>query len=152
MVPRVGAGLACPHAQGSRSAGDRRQHTSDGSGVAVGRFDGWVRSVGEDPDPRFTLANERTFLSWMTTSLGLLGVGLAVGSLVPTTSPALTALSACWIAMSVLVAVRALVRWFRLERAMRHNEALPLSSSIPVVAIALGGLGLASGIALLLAR
>jgi putative membrane protein len=118
----------------------------------MGRFDGWVRSVGEDPDPRFTLANERTFLSWMTTSLGLLGAGLAVGSLVPKTSAALTALATCWIGMSALVAVRALLRWFRLERAMRHNEALPLSNSIPIVAIALAALGLASGIALLVAR
>jgi putative membrane protein len=117
----------------------------------MGRFDAWVRSVGDDPDPRFTLANERTFLSWMTTALGLLGIGLAVGSLIPEASTALTALAAAWIVLSAIVALRALVRWFRLERAMRHNQALPLSSSIPLLALALGALALASGLAVLMA-
>lgn len=28
--------------------------------------------VGEEPDPRFTLANERTFLAWTRTALALL--------------------------------------------------------------------------------
>ena len=111
------------------------------------RFDAWVRSVGDDPDPRFTLANERTFLSWMTTSLGLLGIGLAVGSLIPSSSTALTVLGALWIVLAAVIAARALIRWFRLERAMRHNQALPLSGSIPVLAVALSVLALASGLA-----
>ena len=33
---------------------------------------------GEEPDPRFTLANERTFLAWARTALALLGGGIAV--------------------------------------------------------------------------
>ncbi len=33
---------------------------------------------GEEPDPRFTLANERTFLAWIRTSLALLAGGVAV--------------------------------------------------------------------------
>lgn len=115
-------------------------------------FDAWVRSVGDDPDPRFTLANERTFLSWMTTCLGMLGVGLAVGSLVPQQSAVLQLVAALWIVLAAVLSVRAVVRWFRLERAMRRNEALPLSSSIPVVAIALGVLAVVSGLALAAAR
>lgn len=53
----------------------------------------WVYEAGEEPDPRFSLANERTFLAWVRTafSLGLvlvvavvaltalLAVALAVG-------------------------------------------------------------------------
>ena len=31
-----------------------------------------LRSVGTDPDYRFTLANERTFLAWLRTGLALL--------------------------------------------------------------------------------
>ncbi|MFC7446534.1 YidH family protein [Rhodococcus daqingensis] len=27
---------------------------------------------GDDPDPRFTLANERTYLAWVRTGLGLI--------------------------------------------------------------------------------
>ena len=33
---------------------------------------------GEDPDPRFTLANERTFLAWIRSSLAFLAGGLAI--------------------------------------------------------------------------
>lgn len=113
------------------------------------RFDQWVRAVGEDPDPRFTMANERTFLAWMTTSLGLLGVGLALATLLPQGSTGQRVLSGLWILLAALTALRAVVRWFRLERAMRRNEGLVLSSSIPVVALAIGVLALASGLAVL---
>ena len=33
--------------------------------------------VGKDPDYRFTLANERTFLAWIRTALALSAGGLA---------------------------------------------------------------------------
>ncbi len=36
-----------------------------------------------DPDYRFTLANERTFLTWLRTSLALIAAGVAVVQLVP---------------------------------------------------------------------
>lgn len=117
----------------------------------MGRFDAWVRAVGTEPDPRFTLANERTFLSWMTTALGLLGVGLAVGTILDSESAGTRVLPALWILMAALVAVRALARWVRLERAMRVGEALPLSSSIPIVAVALAVLSLVSGAVVLAA-
>ena len=35
----------------------------------------------EDIDPRFSYANERTFLAWNRTALALIGVGLAVANL-----------------------------------------------------------------------
>jgi putative membrane protein len=115
--------------------------------VGVGRFDAWVRAVGEDPDPRFTLANERTFLSWVTTSLGLLGIGLAVGTIIPGDHLAIDLLAVLWILMAAILSVRALIRWFRMERAMRLGQGLPLSTSIPVVAISLAVLSVATGLA-----
>ena len=39
--------------------------------------------VGEEPDPRFSYANERTFLAWNRTALALISVGLAVTNLLP---------------------------------------------------------------------
>ena len=36
-----------------------------------------------EPDYRFTLANERTFLAWERTALGLLAAAVAVVQLVP---------------------------------------------------------------------
>ena len=44
----------------------------------------WPRSlygVGTEPDPRFTFANERTFLAWIRTSLALLAGGVALEAL-----------------------------------------------------------------------
>lgn len=116
----------------------------------MGRFDSWVRAVGDDPDPRFTMANERTFLAWMTTSLGLLGIGLAAGTVLDRDSAAMSVIAALWIVLSAVLAVRAFVRWFRLERAMRRGEGLPVSASIPIVALVLGVLALATGFVVLL--
>lgn len=115
------------------------------------RYDTWLRSQGSDPDPRFTLANERTFLSWMTTSLGMLGIGLAIGTIIPEESLLIDVLAFAWIAMAAILAVRAMVRWHRLEQAMRLGQGLPLSSSIPIVAISVAVLSLASGVAIVMA-
>jgi putative membrane protein len=117
----------------------------------VGRFDEWVRSVGEDPDPRFTLANERTFLAWVTTSLGLLGIGLAVGTIIPGEHFSIDLLAILWILMAAILSVRALIRWFRMERAIRLNQGLPLSTSIPVVAVSLAVLAIATGVTVVMA-
>jgi uncharacterized membrane protein YidH (DUF202 family) len=35
--------------------------------------------IDKEPDYRFTLANERTFLAWTRTALALLAGGVAVG-------------------------------------------------------------------------
>ena len=41
----------------------------------------WVYDAGDDPDPRYTLANERTFLAWVRTSLAMLAGGVALHAL-----------------------------------------------------------------------
>ena len=47
----------------------------------------YVYDVGTEPDPRFSLANERTFLSWVRTALALLAGAVALHSLqLPQTS------------------------------------------------------------------
>jgi len=38
---------------------------------------------GTEPDARFTLANERTFLAWSRTSLALVVAGLGIAQLLP---------------------------------------------------------------------
>ncbi len=45
----------------------------------------WPRSVfgvGTEPDPRFTFANERTFLAWIRTALALLAAGISLDTFV----------------------------------------------------------------------
>ena len=44
----------------------------------MGRFPRWVFGAGDEPDARFTLANERTFLAWIRTSLALSAAGVAL--------------------------------------------------------------------------
>ena len=48
----------------------------------LGRRPDWPEG-GRDPDYRFSLANERTFLSWVRTSLAVMAAAVAVVQLVP---------------------------------------------------------------------
>ena len=88
-----------------------------------------IRSIGEDPDYRFTLANERTFLAWIRTALALLAGAVALASLVPDFGPAASrvVLTTALILLSVVVTVGAYERWDRAERALRENRPLPVS-------------------------
>jgi putative membrane protein len=85
------------------------------------------RNVGEaDPDYRFTLANERTFLAWVRTALAMLAGGVALHALtVPSTGWLRGVLVVVLIGVGGLVCVFALVRWARIERAMRLRQPLP---------------------------
>lgn len=102
---------------------------------------------GGEPDPRFTLANERTFLAWIRTALGLLAGGIALealaGDLIPQTVRVV--LAAGLIALSMVVAISASVRWLRVERAMRRRAPLPLAIMAPVLSL---GAALAAGVLL----
>ncbi len=55
--------------------------------TAPTRFPRQVFDRGEEPDARFTLANERTFLAWIRTSLALLAGGVALHVLGPAAHP-----------------------------------------------------------------
>jgi putative membrane protein len=82
--------------------------------------------VGEPPDPRFTFANERTFLAWNRTALALIGGGLAAGQLIDFSSRGLRIVVA--LAPILLGGALALVsyrRWEANERALRLGEPLP---------------------------
>src|SRR6204780_2996703 len=49
--------------------------------VLPGRVGG--HTGGTEPDPRFTFANERTFLAWSRTALALVVAGLGIVQLMP---------------------------------------------------------------------
>ncbi len=42
-----------------------------------------ISRLGEAPDYRFSLANERTFLAWVRTALGFLAAGVGLDQLAP---------------------------------------------------------------------
>ena len=97
---------------------------------------------GEEPDPRFTLANERTFLAWVRTALALLAGGVAVEAFTGAlfAPPVRVVLSTVLLVLAALLALGAGARWLRVERAMRHGRPLPLPLIVPVLA---GGVVLA---------
>jgi putative membrane protein len=103
-----------------------------------------VYEGGEEPDPRFTLANERTFLAWVRTSLGLLAAGVALESLGLPDSPRLrTTLAVTLIVLGGTVIALAWLRWGRVERALRHATPLPpfsLGLTITLALVAVSGL------------
>jgi putative membrane protein len=97
-------------------------------------FPGDPRTVGSDPDYRFTLANERTFLAWIRTALALAAGGLgAVTILDDFTGEEFLGLGL--LALSFATAATAYRRWALNERAMRLDEPLPPSRLPMLMAI-----------------
>jgi putative membrane protein len=104
---------------------------------ALSRFPRWVYGVGDEPDPRFSLANERTFLAWVRTSLAFSAAGVALEALSLPIHPGFRlAASLLLIGLGILVAVHAWWRWGQVERAVRC--AAPLPAPVLTVLIAAG--------------
>lgn len=100
---------------------------------------------GEEPDPRFSLANERTFLAWIRTALALLAGAAAIHAFDLDVSESVAAWSSSLLALAGLVcALQAWVGWARTERALRESRPLPssgigavLAAAVAVVAVIL---------------
>lgn len=98
--------------------------------MARDRFPRWVYGTGTDPDPRFSLANERTFLAWVRTGLALLAGGVALEALAVPLEPRLRTVAAVvLVSLGILGPVLAWVGWARAERAMRQSRPLPAPSA-----------------------
>jgi putative membrane protein len=106
----------------------------------------WLRAVdprldGDEIDPRFSYANERTFLAWNRTALALIGVGLAVANLLPPFDFAWgrRMIALPLIALGGVVSVVSLLEWVGNERAMRRAQPLP-GSRLPLLLSVVVGL------------
>ncbi|MGD9530001.1 MAG: YidH family protein [Dehalococcoidia bacterium] len=109
-----------------------------------------VYDVGGEPDPRFTLANERTYLAWVRTSLACIAAGVAFAAFVEDVpTAARTVVGIGLVALGILCVVSGHRRWMLNERALRLSEPLPASPLAPLLGAAFVLIGLA--IALLLA-
>ena len=92
-----------------------------------------------EPDYRFTLANERTFLAWLRTSLSLLAAGVAVVQLLPEFAVPGTrvVVGGLLAALAVITAAGGVLRWRGVESAIRRGRPLPTQRMPGVLA---GGL------------
>ena len=97
----------------------------------------WTLDVGDEPDPRFSYANERTFLAWCRTALALMTAGLAITELLPPFDVAggRKLIGLPLIAGGLVLAAGSFFQWLRNERAMRLGQPLPRSVLMPGVAV-----------------
>ncbi|WP_436736207.1 YidH family protein [Streptomyces sp. BBFR102] len=107
-----------------------------------------ISEEGDTPDYRFSLANERTFLAWLRTSLALIAGGFAVDQFLPGLQEGWRiALALGLLASGVLCALRAVHHWVRCERAMRRGEDLPVSRFPAVLSLLVAVVALAMVVA-----
>ncbi|MFX1787206.1 YidH family protein [Prescottella sp. R16] len=83
------------------------------------------------------MANERTFLAWIRTALGLLAGAVVIHQLAPPLGIAgtHTVLAVGCVSLAVVLAGGAYWRWRSVQRAMRRDEPLPASALVPVLAV-----------------
>lgn len=85
-------------------------------------------SEGTEPDPRFTFANDRTFLAWSRTALALVAAGLAITQVLPP-FPGIPwgrhVIGVPLIALGAVVAVVSYLDRDRDQRALRLGRPLP---------------------------
>lgn len=111
------------------------------------RWPRWVYDGGSEPDPRFSFANERTFLAWIRTALALVAAGVAVDVIDLDASDALQrALATLLVVAGLACAVLAWWRWARSEKAMRRGLPLPSGGAAATLA---GALVVAAGLLVL---
>ena len=107
---------------------------------------------GTEPDPRFTFANERTFLAWSRTALALVVAGLGVVQLLPP-FPRVPwgrhVLGVPLIVFGAVVAVTAYGEWTRSQRAMRHGWPLPRSVMPVIMTIVIAAMAVLSAVVVL---
>jgi putative membrane protein len=102
------------------------------------------QSLTIEPDYRFTLANERTFLAWQRTALGLLAAAVAVVQFMPELAvPGLRhALGAVVGVLAMLTSGAGLHRWYQVDHAMRRDRPLPRPSTPVYLTVGLMAIGL----------
>lgn len=113
-----------------------------------------LNSVGTDPDYRFTLANERTFLAWLRTGLALLAGAVGLAGLVRDYGPRpmQVVLTVLLLALSMIVTVGAYVRWDRTERALREQRPLPTDPLPRLVIVGVAAVTAAAAVLVYLAE
>jgi putative membrane protein len=104
--------------------------------------------VEREPDYRFTLANERTFLAYVRTALGLDAAGLAVTQFLhPSAAHLRLTIALVLVFLGLAVAVLGYLRWAATEQAMRRGLPLPplrlpLAIAVGMVVVSIAAIAL----------
>lgn len=110
-------------------------------GVAADDRLGWWPAEGDEPDPRWSLANERTVLAYSRTALAFIVAGLAVAGSRPIadTSFWFALLGLPLILVGAVVALGGGQRFLATQRAMRTGAPLgaPVVAALLPVAVGL---------------
>jgi putative membrane protein len=83
--------------------------------------------VDEAPDPRFTMANERTFLAWNRTALAYIAGGLAIEQFLDASRAARLLVSIPLIVLGGFLGVAGYFRWRTSEDAMKAGAPVDAS-------------------------
>jgi putative membrane protein len=106
-----------------------------------------------EPDPRFTLANERTFLAWSRTALALVAAGLGIVQLLPPFKGVPVGRHVLGVPLIVLGAVLAVAAYWEMTRnesALRRGSPLPKSILPGLLACTIGGVAAIAAVVVLL--
>jgi putative membrane protein len=87
-----------------------------------------------DIDPRFTMANERTFLAWNRTALALVAGGLAVEQFLDAGRTARLLIAIPLIVLGAVLAGSSYRHWRASQDAMERGDPLPRSHLPGIVA------------------
>ena len=97
-----------------------------------------------EPDYRFSLANERTLLAWVRTSLALDATGLGVVRFAPPLGPGgREAVGGLLILLGAITAWSGYRRFLATDRAIRAGDAIPAHAAPRLLAAALAALSVA---------
>ena len=90
---------------------------------------------GDAPDPRYSLANERTFLAWVRTALAFVAFGIALPAVMGDvwSSTAIKVWAAALLVSGAGLATGATVRWRRVQAAIERGDEVPPSLLAPVL-------------------
>jgi putative membrane protein len=106
-----------------------------------------------EPDPRFTLANERTFLAWSRTALALVAAGLGIVQLLPPFPGVPFGRHVLGIPLIILGAVLAVAAYWEMMRnqaAMRRGLPLPRSVVPRLLAFTIAAVAVLAAVVVLL--
>ena len=135
-TPTTGHEASGDTSPAANSAGANAAGEDPGTDRGRHRFSAWALGGGTEPDPRFTLANERTFLAWIRTSLAMVAGGIAVEAFTSELfSPEIRkTVAVLLLLLGLVTGGGSFFRWLNVERAMRRQAPLPAPLIAPILA------------------